>query len=118
MTTDGLTLDENITAVTTEDPVAELWEASRYGKCFLIERISFKSDDRRKFRCLLGRLQFRHKKGGIQVFMEKPFMKEVTLVFPFDLQVGHVIFQNPTANGSSEIAVYENIERSLVQRLR
>lgn len=117
MTMDGSTLDKNISVQDSEDPVAELWEASRYGKCFLVEKVSFTSLDKRKFRCLLGRLHFRQK-CGIQIFMEKPTMKEVNLVHPFDLQIGHIIFQNPTADGATEIAVYEGINRSLVKRLR
>jgi hypothetical protein len=50
--------------------------------------------------------------------MEKPSMKEVSLVHPFDLQVGHIVFQNPTADGTTEIIVYEGVDRSLVKRLR
>lgn len=118
MTTDGLTLNKNISVQDSEDPIAELWEASRYGKCFLIEKVSFISPDLRKFRCLIGRLHFRQKKCGIQIFMEKPSMKEVSLVHPFDLQVGHIVFQNPTADGTTEIIVYEGVDRSLVKRLR
>jgi hypothetical protein len=50
--------------------------------------------------------------------MEKPLMKQITLVYPFDIQVGHVVFENPSADGATEIAVYTGIDRALIQRLR
>lgn len=117
MTTDGSTHTE-VTEYVSVDPVAELMEASRYGRCFYVERISFVAPNKQTFRCLVGRLRFRCKHDCIKVFMEKPLMKQITLVYPFDIQVGHVVFENPSADGATEIAVYTGIDRALIQRLR